>query len=116
MTSPNPLPSHEIILEELRRFVSKSFRIERAVLDVDPTFEDMGADSMTRLEILIHGDDTFGSHVLDQLEDGLIEGEPPTRLSELAALIPLCLQSAADVAAQRKLAANKDSDGAQSGP
>lgn len=81
----------EKIQIELQRFVVEKFKIDPASLADDPTFEEMNADSMTRLEILLHGDDTFGSHVLDYIEDGILEQEPPTRLSELAQLIPHCM-------------------------
>ena len=80
----------EKIHSELQKFVVEKFKVAPSLLEGDPTFEEMNADSMTRLEILLHADDTFGSHVLDYIEDGLLKGDPPARLSELAALIPQC--------------------------
>jgi len=108
------MPGQESIHEELKRFVSKRYKVERSVLDLDPSFEDIGADSLTRVEILLHGDDTFGSHVLDYMEDGLLDGDPPTRLSELAALIPVCVRSPMEVVAERKRAAAMPSHGSDS--
>ncbi len=96
------MPDHQLIHEELKRFVNKRYKVERSILEADPSFEDIGADSLTRVEILLHGDDTFGSHVLDYMEDGLLEGDPPTRLSELATLIPVCMRSPMEVLAKRK--------------
>ena len=98
----NAMPEHTLIFEELKRFVNKRYKVEKALLDSDPSFDDFGADSLTKVEILLHGDDTFGSHVLDYLEDGLLEGEPPSRLSELASLIPECVRNPMEVVAERK--------------
>jgi acyl carrier protein len=95
-------PKQKLIHDELKRFVHKTFKVERAALDADPSFDDMGADSLTKLEILLHGDETFASHVLDYLEDSLLDGNPPTRLSELAALIPKCMKDPSEVLAERK--------------
>ena len=81
----------EKIHSELQKFVAEKFKVDLSLLEGDPTFEEMNADSMTRLEILLHADDTFGSHVLDYIEDGLLIIDPPARLSELAALIPQCM-------------------------
>jgi hypothetical protein len=89
----------EFILSELKKFIVDKFNLDPMFLEDDPTFEDMNADSMTKLEILLYADDTFGSHVLDYIEDGLLKGEPPTRLSELAALVPKCMVSAKDLKA-----------------
>ncbi|ARV18647.1 hypothetical protein AEP_01703 [Curvibacter sp. AEP1-3] len=86
-----PLPTIEAIHEELKGFVHTRYKISMEVLDGDPNFEEFGADSLTRVEILLHCDDTFGSFVLEYLEDGLLQGDPPSRLSDLARLIPLCL-------------------------
>jgi hypothetical protein len=55
----------------------------------------MNADSMTRLEILLHGDDTFGSNVLTAIEEGLLPCEPPKTLYELAILIAQSVQAPA---------------------
>ena len=77
----------DAIHAELKRFVHQRFKVDPDLLRADPSFEEMQADSLTRLEILLHADDTFGSHVLDHIEDGLISGTPPQRLSELAALV-----------------------------
>ncbi len=90
------------IHSELQRFVIEKFKVDPQVLMSDPTFEEMNADSMTRLEILLHGDDTFGSHVLDYIEDGLLKEDPPARLSELAMLIPQCMVSVKDLKAGLK--------------
>jgi hypothetical protein len=79
------------IHRELKIFVANKFKIDPKLVEDDPTFEEMNADSMTRLEILLHADDTYGSHVLDYIEDGILEGNPPERLSELAILVPKCL-------------------------
>ncbi len=81
----------DAIHAELKRFVHQRFKVDPELLRTDPSFEEMQADSLTRLEILLHADDTFGSHVLDHIEDGLISGTPPQRLSELAALVPQCM-------------------------
>lgn len=97
-----PLPNPHAVLVELKHYVHTRFKVGQETLEEDPSFEDMGADSITRLEILLHADETFGSHVLDYLEDGLLEGEPPRRLSELAALVPRCTVPAAALLAQRK--------------
>ncbi len=91
------------IHSELQKFVIEKFKIDSQQLEGDPTFEEMNADSMTRLEILLHGDDTFGSHVLDYIEDGLLKEDPPARLSELAALIPQCMVSVKDLKAELKI-------------
>lgn len=91
------------IHQELMRYVESKHKVSADILISDPSFQDMDVDSLTKLEILLHGDDTFGSHVLDYLEDGLLTGAPPTRLSELALLIPQCMKPAKEVFLQRKL-------------
>ncbi len=85
------LPTIEAIHTELKRFVHTRYKIDMEILDADPSFENIGVDSLTRVEILLHGDDTFGSCVLDYLDDGVLQGEPPARLSELANLILECI-------------------------
>jgi hypothetical protein len=90
------------IQAELQKFAIDKFKIDPALLADDPTFEEMNADSMSRLEILLYGDDTFGSHVLDYIEDGLIEHEPPSRLSELAQLIPKCMVPVKELKVSKK--------------
>ena len=96
------IPKQTLIHDELKRFVHKTFKVERDALDADPSFDEMGADSLTKLEILLHGDETFASHVLDYLEDSLLDVNPPTKLGELAALIPMCMKDPAEVLAERK--------------
>ena len=86
-----------MIHRELKQHVIEKFKIDPKVVEEDLTFEEMNADSMTRLEILLHADDTYGSHVLDYIEDGLLGGDPPERLSELAQWIPRCLKPASDL-------------------
>jgi hypothetical protein len=103
-----PLPNPDAVLVELKHYVHTRFKVSQETLEEDPSFEDMGADSITRLEILLHADETFGSHVLDYLEDGLLEGTPPKHLSELAALVPRCTVPAATLLSQRKLQASKN--------
>lgn len=95
--------TNDQIHHELMRYVESKHKVSADMLMSDPSFQDMNVDSLTKLEILLHGDDTFGSHVLDYLEDGLITGAPPTRLSELALLIPQCMTPAKEVFLQRKL-------------
>lgn len=90
------------IHSELQKFVVEKFKVDPALLMNDPTFEELNADSMTRLEILLHVDDSFGSHVLDHIEDGLLTCAPPERLSELAALIPQCMVPAKQIKATEK--------------
>lgn len=87
---------------ELLRFAVNKLKVSADKLADDPSFEDMSVDSLTKLEILLHGDDTFGSHVLDYLEDGLLTDPPPNRLSELAKLIPKCMRPAKEVFLERK--------------
>lgn len=87
---------------ELLRFAEIKLKVPAERLADDPSFEEMSVDSLTKLEILLHGDDTFGSHVLDYLEDGLLTEPPPTRLSELALLIPKCTRPAKEVYLERK--------------
>ena len=60
-------------------------------ISVDESFSNFQFDSMSRLEILLHADDTFGSFVLDYLEEGLLDDKQPNTLRELAELIPLCM-------------------------
>jgi hypothetical protein len=93
--------THEIHAE-LLRFAEIKLKVPAERLADDPSFEEMSVDSLTKLEILLHGDDTFGSHVLDYLEDGLLTEPPPTRLSELALLIPKCMRPAKEVFNERK--------------
>lgn len=93
--------THEIHAE-LLRFAEIKLKVPAERLADDPSFEEMSVDSLTKLEILLHGDDTFGSHVLDYLEDGLLTDSPPTRLSELASLIPKCMRPAKEVFLERK--------------
>ena len=91
------------IHNELIEFAQIKLKVPREQLVSDPSFIEMNVDSLSKLEILLHGDDTFGSHVLDYMEDGLLESEQvPTRLSELAHLIPLCMRPAKEVVAERK--------------
>lgn len=89
---------------ELLRFATIKLKVPVEHLAGDPSFEEMSVDSLTKLEILLHGDDTFGSHVLDYMEDGLLTDAPPTRLSELALLIPKCMRPAKEVFLERKAA------------
>lgn len=95
--------THEIHAE-LLHFAEIKLKVPAERLADDPSFEEMSVDSLTKLEILLHGDDTFGSHVLDYLEDGLLTDPPPTRLSELASLIPKCMRPAKEVFLERKAA------------
>jgi hypothetical protein len=88
---------------ELLRFAEIKLKVPVARLADDPSFEEMSLDSLTKLEILLHGDDTYGSHVLDYLEDGLLTDPPPTRLSELASLITKCMRPAKEVFLDRKV-------------
>ena len=78
----NEISRVEWIHQELQKFVAQKFKISPEILAQNPSFEQINADSMTRLEILLHGDDTFGSRVLDDIEDGLLLGEPPKSLYE----------------------------------
>lgn len=94
----------EEIQAELLRFAVIKLKVPAERLADDPSFEEMSVDSLTKLEILLHGDDTFGSHVLDYMEDGLLTDAPPTRLSELALLIPKCMRPAKEVFLERKAA------------
>jgi hypothetical protein len=87
---------------ELLRFAEIKLKVPAERLAADPSFEEMSVDSLTKLEILLHGDDTFGSHVLDYLEDGLLKDSPPTRLSELAMLITKCMRPPKEVFLERK--------------
>jgi len=75
---------------ELVRYAVDRLSLEPAKVTRDLSFEEMAVDSLTRLELLMHADDTFGSHVLDRLEAGKITEAPPTRLSELAAWVLRC--------------------------
>ena len=93
--------THEIHAE-LLRFAEIKLKVPAERLADDPSFEEMSVDSLTKLEILLYGDDTFGSHVLDYLEDGLLTELPPKRLSELALLIPKCMRPAKEVFLERK--------------
>uniref|UniRef100_UPI0035AE7FD8 hypothetical protein n=1 Tax=Limnohabitans sp. TaxID=1907725 RepID=UPI0035AE7FD8 len=95
---------------ELKNYVVTKFKLDVGLLEGDPNFEEMNADSMTRLEILLHADDTYGSHVLDYIEDGLLTGQPPERLSELAALIPLCMVPVRVLKEQRNTQAQQTHD------
>jgi hypothetical protein len=101
--------THEIH-EELLRFAEIKLKVPAERLAHDPSFEEMSVDSLTKLEILLHGDDTFGSHVLDYLEDGLLTEPPPTRLSELALLIPKCMRPAKEVFLERKTGSASSAD------
>lgn len=92
------------IHEELVRFAVTKLKVAPELLVNDPSFDDLSVDSLTKLEILLHGDDTFGSHVLDYMEDGLLTGAPPNRLSELALLIPQCMKPAKQIFLERKAA------------
>lgn len=94
----------EEIHAELLRFAEIKLKVPAERLADDPSFEEMSVDSLTKLEILLHGDDTFGAHVLDYLEDGLLTDAPPTRLSELALLISKCMRPAKEVFLERKAA------------
>ena len=94
--------STDEIYAELLRFAEVKLKLPAEQLQADPSFEDLNIDSLSKLELLLHGDDTFGSHVLDYLEDGLLAEPPPTRLSELALLIPQCMRPAAEVFMERK--------------
>lgn len=75
---------------ELRRYAVENLRLEPAQVTRDLSFEEMAVDSLTRLELLMHADDTFGSHVLEALEAGDAGLVPPTRLSELATWVLRC--------------------------
>jgi hypothetical protein len=74
----------------LGRYAVERLRLDPALVARDLCFEEMAVDSLTRLELLLHADDTFGSHVLDALEAGDATQPPPTRLSELAAWVLRC--------------------------
>lgn len=78
------------VLRELVRYTVDRLRLEPAKVSGDLSFEEMAVDSLTRLELLMHADDTFGSHVLDALEAGDAGPVPPTRLSELATWVLRC--------------------------
>ena len=84
------------IHNELINFTHVNLKVPLEILIEDPDFQSLNLDSLSILEILLHGDDTYGSHVLDYLEDGLIDGERPSKLSELAVLIPKCMNSVND--------------------
>lgn len=98
----------EEIHAQLKLHVQNKLHISQELLINDPSFEEMNMDSLTKLELMFDADDICGSHVLEYIEDGLIDGDPPTRLSELAALIPLCRQPAKEFALQRQK--NKQSE------
>lgn len=74
----------------LGRYAVERLRLDPALVARDLRFEEMAVDSLTRLELLLHADDTFGSHVLEALEAGDATQPPPTRLSELAAWVLRC--------------------------
>jgi hypothetical protein len=95
----------EEIHDALLQFAVNRLKLPADVFLNDPSFEEMNIDSLTKLEILLYGDDTFGSHVLDYLEDGLLKDQIPNRLSELALLIPKCMRPAKDVFQEQKAAA-----------
>ena len=99
----------EQINAELIQFCHIHFKIPVDVLKNDPSFDEMNLDSLTKLEILFHADEAHGSNVLDYLEDGLIDGNPPSRLSELAKLIPKCLIPVKEFLLERKIAATQQS-------
>lgn len=82
---------------ELGRYAVERLRLDPALVARDLRFEEMAVDSLTRLELLMHADDTFGSHVLDTLEAGRLTQSPPTRLSELAAWVLRCQAPSARV-------------------
>lgn len=87
---------------ELVRFAQGNLNIPLDILNSDPDFESLNLDSLSVLELLLHGDDSFGSHVLDYLEDGLIKGKTPTKISELAMLIPLCMKPINELVIERQ--------------
>lgn len=74
----------------LGRYAVERLRLDPALVARDLCFEEMAVDSLTRLELLMHADDTFGSRVLDALEAGDATQPPPARLSELAAWVLRC--------------------------
>lgn len=78
-------------LTELKKYLVENFNISDINFSVDENFSNMHFDSMSRLEILLYADDTFGSFVLDYLEEGLLDEKHPNTLRELAELIPLCM-------------------------
>lgn len=80
-----------LILNDLKFFVAKKLNIPDSNISVDDNFSSLQIDSMFRLEILLHVDDTFGSFVLDYLEEGLLVDRQPNTLKELAEVIPLCM-------------------------
>lgn len=96
------MQSTDEIHAELMRFAQAKLKLSAEQLQEDPSFEELNIDSLSKLELLLHGDDTFGSNVLDYLEDGLLAEPPPMRLSELALLIPRCMRPAAEVFMERK--------------
>lgn len=81
----------DLILNDLKIFVVNKMNISDSNISVDENFSNLQIDSMSRLEILLHADDTFGSFVLDYLEEGLLDDKHPNTLRELAELIPQCM-------------------------
>ena len=79
------------ILAILKKFIFDKTNISENDFSVDDDFLDLQFDSMSRLEILLYADDTFGSFVLDYLEEGLLADKQPNTLRELAEIVPLCM-------------------------
>ena len=90
------------ILYELQIFISKEMGIPLSEISVDKHFSELQLDSMSHLEILLYADDTFGSHVLDYLEEGLLGDKRPNSLRELVLLIPDCMIPVSEFAAKKK--------------
>lgn len=82
-----PVLTEHMVHTELARYAVQRLCLPPDLVARDLSFEDMAVDSLTRLEILMHADDTFGAGVLDRLESGEFTEAPPTRLSELAAWV-----------------------------
>ena len=92
----------DLILNDLKIFVVNIMNISDSNISVDENFSNLQIDSMSRLEILLHADDTFGSFVLDYLEEGLLDHKHPNTLRELAELIPLCMTPVNQLAVKNK--------------
>ena len=92
----------DLILNDLKIFTVNKMNISNSNISVDAHFLNLQIDSMSRLEILLHADDTFGSFVLDYLEEGLLIDKEPNTLRELAELIPLCMTAVNQLAVKTK--------------
>lgn len=86
----NPVLTRQAVHAELGRYAVERLRLAPTLVTRDLRFEDMAVDSLSRLELLMHADDTFGSQVLDALEAGDPALAPPTRLSELVDWVLRC--------------------------